>query len=217
MEGSQRVILVRHGEGHHNATRDFKLDDPRLTERGVEQARALRLHPLLADAELVAVSPLSRAVQTALEAFDGGSCPAGTRFVLSPLHAECSFSRCDKGRPKSALAADFPQIASWEGFAELREDWMHPRSDRSNWRTKRLPAFREWLAAQPERRVVAVGHGEFFRGLCGRALDNCEVLELTEDLARTRARASARRTLLRSGSRTKSRTCLCRRLARFLL
>eukprot|EP00418_Pyrodinium_bahamense_P079921 CAMPEP_0179059574 /NCGR_PEP_ID=MMETSP0796-20121207/25422_1 /TAXON_ID=73915 /ORGANISM="Pyrodinium bahamense, Strain pbaha01" /LENGTH=234 /DNA_ID=CAMNT_0020756333 /DNA_START=67 /DNA_END=768 /DNA_ORIENTATION=- len=176
----KRVVLVRHGEGHHNASRNWKLVDPRLTDRGLTQARALHGHPDLVGAELVVVSPLARAVQTALEAFRPH--PTSLRFALSALHSEVAFSRCDRGRLRHEVAADFPEIRAWEGFEELPEQWMHPRSDRSHWRERRLPAFRAWLAGRPERHIVVVGHGEFFHGLCGRMLDNCEVCNLGDGL-----------------------------------
>ena len=46
--------------------------------------------------------------------------------------------------------------------------------------TGRVDAFRDWLAARPERLIAVVGHGTFFYHLTGRFLANCElaVLEL---------------------------------------
>lgn len=174
----RKILLVRHGEGFHNANRDWRLSDPRLTERGLAQARTLRDDPRLVDAELVVVSPLARALQTAMEIFGEG--PSKGHFVVSPLHSERNAARCDRGRPKTEIVADFPGIQAWEGFAELPENWMHPRSDAKKWRKERLPAFRAWLEARPEQHVVVVGHGEFFRGLCGKHMDNCEVFDLSQ-------------------------------------
>lgn len=176
----QRVILVRHGEGFHNATRNWKLPDPHLTDRGRSQARALCGNDLLTAADLVVVSPLLRAVQTALEIY--GSKPTSATFLLTALHSEVVGNRCDRGRPKHEVAADCPEIAEWQGFEELPEHWMHTRTDRKTWREQRLPAFRAWLCARLDRCVVVVGHQEFFKGLCGKALENCEVFELPMEL-----------------------------------
>jgi len=171
----QRVFLVRHGEGLHNATRNYKLVDPSLTDRGFAQAKALKEDPRLVGADLVVVSPLLRALQTALTIF--GPSPQG-RFMISSLHSEIARSKCDRGRPKGEIAADLPDIVAWDGFEDLPERWMLPRSDDKRWRQVRLPAFRAWLTARPEKHVVVVGHCEFFKGVCGRALDNCEVFEV---------------------------------------
>merc|ERR1712224_489287 len=89
----QRVVLVRHGEGEHNATRNYKLIDPHLTEKGIIQARSLSGHPLFNGVELIVVSPLTRAVQTALEAF--GPRPPHGRYYLSALHSEAVYSKAD--------------------------------------------------------------------------------------------------------------------------
>ena len=76
-------------------------------------------HPLLASIDLVVVSPLSRAIQTAALAF--GEEPqlaavvsatqqpgAKRRILLTPLHTERWTAPCDEGRPKAELALDHP-------------------------------------------------------------------------------------------------------------
>ncbi|CAE7235889.1 unnamed protein product, partial [Symbiodinium pilosum] len=133
--------------------------------------------PILADCELLVVSPLSRAVQTAAAAF--GEHPA-CRTVLTALHTERCCSVSDEGRCKSDLAGMFPFLETWEGFAELDENWTPKCSTDKAWRETRVPAFLEWLAAQPEKRIVVVGHGAFFSALLGRYLANCEVAEFAE-------------------------------------
>ena len=172
----QRIILVRHGQGEHNvADHYWKTPDPKLTKRGEAQASRLRGHKLFSGADLVVCSPLSRAIQTALAAFEAQ--PA-TRFALSALLTERWSAPCDSGRPKSAIGTDFPMICGWEGFEELPEHWTPPSgSDRAGWR-QRVAAFAVWLHARPERHIVCVGHSNFFAGVCGEHFANCEVLEL---------------------------------------
>jgi len=189
----QRVFLVRHGEGVHNAQRRYCIRDPPLTDRGKNQAASLQGHPSLANCELLVVSPLSRAVETAAIAI--GQRPA-CRVVLSPLCSERWTGRCDEGRTKSQLVADFPFVADWEGFAGLPENWSHTQKSDQHWFTQRVPAFLDWLRSQPERLVVTVGHGAFFEGLSGKYLDNCEVGELfnvADVLQRIRGEDSAER------------------------
>eukprot|EP00439_Symbiodinium_sp_Y106_P016064 s3023_g2.t1 len=102
---------------------------------------------------------------------------------LHPIIVE-NWNRCsstsDQGRSKSDLVQRFPFIESWEGFAELEEEWTPDYSTDKTWRETRVPAFLEWLSEQPEKRIVVVGHGAFFSALLGRYLANCEVAEFVE-------------------------------------
>ena len=117
----KRIVLVSHGQGINNVpTIPNDAPDSLLTELGQQQALALRGHAALAGCGLLVVSPLSRAVQTASLAL--GQRPA-CRTVLTALHSERISTLCDYGRPKSQLAALFPFVADWSGFAELPEDW----------------------------------------------------------------------------------------------
>jgi len=174
---NRQVLFVRHGQSLHNADKGSAGIDPALSDSGLVQS--LRLHglPIFSDCELLVVSPLSRAVQTAAAAF--GEHP-GCRTVLTPLHTERCSSTSDQGRSKSDLVQRFPFIESWEGFAELEEEWTPDYSTDKTWRETRVPAFLEWLSEQPEKRIVVVGHGAFFSALLGRYLANCEVAEFVE-------------------------------------
>ncbi len=177
--GQQRILLVRHGEAAHNsrwrehsATRDTL-----LTERGHQQAQALAGHSALAQCTLVVVSPLSRAIQTAVEIF--GEQPR-CRVCLCALHTERhSDTPCNTGTPRSELAMRFPFVRSWEGFHSLPEQWWPTAEDDAHdrWR-ERVLRFLAWLRAQPESRVVVIGHGAFCSDprLAGRMLANCEVV-----------------------------------------
>ena len=174
----KQIFLVRHGEGTHNATGDGSKVDPQLTAYGEAQAAALRGHKHLSSPELIIVSPLSRAVQTAVGVF--GEKPAA-RTVLSPLHTERWSAKCDEGRCKSELLAQFPFLASWEGLDALTEHWTPTRQSDQRWQSTRVPAFIDFLRAQPETNIVVVGHGAYFAHpkLANRHLANCEVCRLT--------------------------------------
>ena len=199
----RHVLLVRHGEGTHNVRPRqngaawkvrCKEIDPRLTDNGMEQAAALADHPLLSSVDLVVVSPLSRAIQTASLAFGGMqqavAAPAGrvpcrvTRFALCRLHSERWTAPCDEGRPKPELASDFPFIRAWDGYDELPECWWPTKETDADWAQRRVPAFLEWLEEQPEERIAVVGHGAFFAAILGRHLKNTEVALLTSGATR---------------------------------
>lgn len=68
------LLLIRHAEAHHNATLNYDLPDPRLTDRGLDQCRELNQHlpkqPLIDQIELIITSPMRRTVQTTLTGLD---------------------------------------------------------------------------------------------------------------------------------------------------
>lgn len=185
LQEAKRVLLVRHGQGTHNrpswSGSPYQTVDPRLTEVGLTQAKALAADARLTGVDLIVVSPLARAVQTAAAAFDlEKGAPSGARVVLLPLHSERWSAPCDEGSPKSVLVKAFPFVTGWEGFEELPEHWTPTSSTDADWRTVRVPAFLAWLRARPEKRICVVGHGAFFavKQLLGTHLRNCEVAEL---------------------------------------
>jgi broad specificity phosphatase PhoE len=84
------------------------------------------------------------------------------------------------GRPRSQVAADFPDLA----FDHLPEIWWHDDGvkdangiAREPYETflTRVEAFRLWLRRRPEDRICVVGHGTFFQHLCGHFMANCEM------------------------------------------
>lgn len=173
----QKAILVRHGEGHHNVGEAYHLLDPGLTQKGRRQAMALRGARALAEAELLVVSPLRRAIETA-ELVWGHSPQLPT--VVTPLHSERVDEPCDEGSRKSALETQFPFLREWGGWDGLPEHWAPSRREDRHWRRDRVPAFLAWLRDRPERCIAVVGHGEFFRGLLEelgdpKSMGNCEV------------------------------------------
>ena len=184
-EAKRTVLLVRHGQGTHNrpshgATNSYAQRDPSLTEHGQSQAAALRDDPRLRAAELIVVSPLRRAVQTAIAAF-GEQRLARGGVALTPLHSERWSAPCDEGSTKSELASAFPLVRQWEGWDELSEQWSPTQSNDARWQSVRVPAFLAWLQKRPENKIVVVGHVAFFAAILGRNLRNCEVAELAQD------------------------------------
>ncbi|OLP90503.1 hypothetical protein AK812_SmicGene27916 [Symbiodinium microadriaticum] len=119
------VYFIRHGEALVNAAgRVFAKDDPRkkavrqdmqyydsrLSEKGLEQARALRAS--VPKVDIVAASPLTRALQTATAVF-GCDEPGGPKLhALEALREFCGkqYQPCDSRRPPEELQADFPHV-----------------------------------------------------------------------------------------------------------
>lgn len=184
-----RILCIRHGESTFNAAHrpgggDPGLLDARLTPRGQAQARDARDRLKDTPIELVVVSPLTRAIETAAILF--GAHPSRPRVLVEVLHRECQESSCDVGRAASEIAAEFPDL----DVGHLPEVWWHaePGCEVGGYPVEprplfdaRVAAFRDWLRARPERTIAVVGHGTFFFHLTGVWLENCAQIEL--DLA----------------------------------
>lgn len=183
---ASRIVCIRHGESTFNAAhratgRDPGHIDARLTDRGLGQVAAAR--PALQEIpfDLVVTSPLTRAIQTMMGLFSDH--PTKPKILVEVLHRECQESSCDVGRAASLIAQEFPDVKVdhlpetwWYAEGEPGETGFHvePRHIFD----QRVAAFRDWLAARPERTIAVVGHGTFFLHLTGLWLDNCETTEL---------------------------------------
>jgi len=183
---------------------DPGLFDTRLSPRGVAQAKRLGRSFLEADpcVDLLCSSPLTRALQTATHVFDSGRVSPKKRAVVSPLCAERVYLSSEVGRLHPELALEFPGFdystvagGPWwyEGHAtpEAHNDWRPMGKYLCHGEpfptfTSRLELFKEWLVAQPERRIAVVSHWGVIHALTGRSAGNCEVVQqnLNELLAR---------------------------------
>ncbi|MDF2600656.1 MAG: Phosphoglycerate mutase [Methylobacterium brachiatum] len=189
MPETTRIICIRHGESTFNAARRLGGSDPglldaRLTPRGQAQASEARERLRDIPFELVVVSPLTRAIETAAILF--GEHPSRPRVLVEVLHRECQESSCDVGRAASEIAAEFPHL----DVGHLPEVWWHaePGCEVGGYPVEprplfdaRVAGFRDWLRARPETTIAVVGHGTFFYHLTGTFLENCATVEL--DLA----------------------------------
>ncbi|KAK4669083.1 uncharacterized protein QC764_700060 [Podospora pseudoanserina] len=131
-----QIFLVRHAESVHNVTKDFNIRDPGLTQVGHEQAAALEASfPDLSSVAVVITSPLTRAIETTLDAF-GSILPGGNNLILDPYLQERSDLPCDTGSPISVLKERFPSFPDgvWSSLAgnasELDgDDWLEKKGD----------------------------------------------------------------------------------------
>uniref|UniRef100_A0A7S1V0P2 Phosphoglycerate mutase-like protein n=1 Tax=Grammatophora oceanica TaxID=210454 RepID=A0A7S1V0P2_9STRA len=188
------VHFVRHGQGFHNLMADiassagrqwtqFKvtpenpyvmpeiLDAP-LTEKGRQQARLLQpvVQAFDHQPELVAFSPNCRALQTGLIAF-GHLVGEDIPFVAHEMaREENGVHVCDKRRPTSQQAAEFPQVDF--SLLESEEDIIF-RDDRRETKQEvgaRIYKFFEWLETREEKHVGVNSHSGWlltvFNGIC---------------------------------------------------
>ena len=180
------ILCIRHGESTFNAAwRSTGVDplhfDAPLSEIGHEQVAQARA--LLAERpiELVAVSPLTRALQTAVGLF--GAHPRAPAMQVVPLLRERVENSCDIGRAPRDLATAFPSL----DFAHLPDVWWHAEGEPDERGIcvepltvvqDRVAAAKALLRARHERVIAVVGHGTFLFHLTGQVLKNCEIAEL---------------------------------------
>ncbi|HEY5863390.1 MAG TPA: histidine phosphatase family protein [Casimicrobiaceae bacterium] len=180
------VLCIRHGESTFNAAWAANPADPlhwdaRLSALGREQVRQARDVMLRHPVEVVLVSPLTRAIETAVGLFREH--PSAPSMRVVPLLRERVENSCDVGRAPAELAAEFPGL----DFAHLPPVWWHAEGEADHRGIcvepeavvrARVAEFRASLRAQEERVIAIVAHGTFLRHLTGRALANCEVAEI---------------------------------------
>eukprot|EP00123_Amoebidium_parasiticum_P021490 comp6828_c0_seq2/m.2576 comp6828_c0_seq2/g.2576 ORF comp6828_c0_seq2/g.2576 comp6828_c0_seq2/m.2576 type:complete len:337 (-) comp6828_c0_seq2:431-1441(-) len=181
--GSIKVLyLVRHGEGIHNVAEaeygkevwdsrvslDPKYTDAPLTQKGVEQAKAL--HDAVMKevssgmpVELIVSSPLERALNTTNIAFESIKV---RRVVAEGCRELISRHTCDHRSNVSTLKPRYQEFG-FDGLDE--EDRLWGRIDESETEVKqRAQAFLEqlWELAGPSVRHIGVGsHSGFIQAL----------------------------------------------------
>jgi len=187
-EGSKRLTFIRHAEGQHNKdSREMEnyfpdrlgetmtYWDAQLTPVGREQAYSLAMklqfNQRAGLPELVAVSPLTRTLQTATIAFPDESVhPYRPPFVATSLARErISVHTCDGRRAKSVLAAEFPHVDFSEVTSEEDEMWEHKEEEPSPQDSRACSArglrLLQWLWERPERDIAVVTHWVFLSHL----------------------------------------------------
>ncbi|KAG8464702.1 hypothetical protein KFE25_010070 [Diacronema lutheri] len=178
------VHFVRHGQATHNVRAELRREegcshgefiaqmqaddefDADLTEMGRQQARAAAAGTAKLSIELVVVSPLSRAIETALLIF--GDAQSSVPFVSSELLREWNGLLLNaKRRRRPELAARFPRV-DFAGIPESDESWtevLEPADEVA----ERGVRFLEWLAQRPEREIAVVAHGGIYAQLFSHA------------------------------------------------
>jgi len=178
MLGEKILLFCRHGQGYHNAAAaaseyecdcavkggkcpylDDKLVDPHLTEVGKQQM--IPLSKLTAampvQAELVLVSPLCRAVQTALFGFQH-LLETKVPFVAFESAREISGQhKCDKRRPLSEIKKEFPQV----DFSNIKDNedslWTEERESYGHL-LDRAYEFMVTIGRRPEKVIAIASH-----------------------------------------------------------
>ena len=179
------IYFIRHGQSVFNAVYDSSIGDPlifdaRLSSLGRQQAIEARNQVLALGIKRVIASPMTRAIETAMHIFADGP-----TIEVDPRAREFLSNSCDVGRSPAALSDDFPQLT----FTHLADHWWHQGTANEHGVAhepldvfeQRAGEFRDWLHAQPDQSLAVVGHGNLFKALIGRMLNNCEVHAFASD------------------------------------
>lgn len=173
------IYFIRHGQSEFNAAyidgdKDPMIFDAPLTDKGRRQAEEAKALVAKLGIRQVITSPLTRAIQTALCIFDNIA-----PITVAARHRELLIHSCDVGRPPRDLQRDFPTLS----FTHLSDRWWHHGPENGDGISvepedvflQRIAAFERSLAQIKDRPLAIVGHGNAFKALIGRTMENCEI------------------------------------------
>ena len=115
------IHVIRHGQSLHNVERGYPHRDAPLTEAGLEAAKEIRISVV---PDLIVVSPMTRTIQTAVNAFPSilASGNSGPEMQIWPDLREAHDANCNKGLSRAEISTKFPQFS----FAECPGEWDYP-------------------------------------------------------------------------------------------
>jgi len=178
------VVLVRHAESEWNASGRWQGHaDPPLSPRGELQARALAERMAGERATLLISSDLRRACQTA----EALGAVLGLEPKIDPRLRELDVGRWS-GLHRSEIEAIAPEaLARFEsGDPRVRPGGGESRAEL---RARSRRAIADWVASEPDGRIVVVTHLGFIRALLpGEDPDNAQTVEVSAHDALTRRR-----------------------------
>ena len=196
------VHFQRHGQGYHNLLGDVLRDvgvrpdifssdpainpwirpeivDSPLTELGKSQCKAQRPVASLLHPEVVIVSPLQRAVQTAKLSFadyyaigDHDSDGAIPWIAHEGCREETGFLICNKRRRLSEIKADFPELQFPSDMTEEDTVFDPSKFESDFHKGERIYDFLvNFLAERPEQNIAVVCHSAMLSHMCNDVLD----------------------------------------------
>lgn len=123
LEPTSLVHIIRHGQALHNVDRDYPHRDLPLTDAGLEGAKSISTN-MSETPDLIVISPMTRAIQTALNAFPSlvGSDPPHVDVQIWPDLREAHDAECNKGVSRREMSEKFPQF----NFVQCSQEWDYP-------------------------------------------------------------------------------------------
>lgn len=171
-KSAQAIFLMRHGESKSNETAKDILDPP-LTAFGKLQAASWQELVSAFGAQLVLISPLRRAVQTACYVFSHEAVP-----LLLCRHARekgwKALENTIASTPETmrAMLRELPRGSEVQGIEDALQDPTGGASE-----AKSLVLLREVLQDRPERPLFVVCHNHVIKALTGQKARNADILE----------------------------------------
>jgi len=169
----QKIYLMRHGESEANISRR-DVPDPNLTHLGLAQAKSWQETIGDLQPDIVLVSPLRRAIQTACHAFSYEEVP----LLCCRFAREIGWS-CDENTIHSTPASMQKMLAdlpSGEDIHGIKEALFVAPDDPAN-EMASLERLKLVLASRPERTIVVVCHFGVIAALSGCRAKNGDVYE----------------------------------------
>lgn len=190
------VHFQRHGQGYHNLLgeifRDFYgnpvnlddkdpetnpfirpeiLDSP-LTEKGRQECANRRVDASLLNPQAVLVSPLHRAIQTAMLSFGDHITTEIPWIAHEGAREQMGLLLCNKRRDLSMTQAEFPHV----DFTSIphNEDlgWDEEARESPKAETERIYQFlTEFLMERPEEELALVGHSAWLFTMCNAVIE----------------------------------------------
>jgi broad specificity phosphatase PhoE len=188
------VHFQRHGQGYHNLLGDVLRDvgikpdifssdpainpwirpeivDSPLTELGKRQCEGQRAVASLLKPEVMVVSPLLRAVQTAKLSFADYE-TTGPWIAHEGCREELGWLVCNKRRKLSEIKADFPKLQFPSDMTEDDTMWDPSEFESDRHKADRIYDFLvDFLAERPERNIAVVCHSAWLSHMCNTVID----------------------------------------------
>ncbi|KAL1526489.1 hypothetical protein AB1Y20_015199 [Prymnesium parvum] len=196
LEPNQLLVhLQRHGQGFHNLVSDYikqhgvvlnsqggeravdhpyrleEMVDPPLTDKGREQCKAQQPTAAALRPQAVLVSPLCRAIQTALFTFShvSGKVPFVT---VEELRETIGQNTCDKRRARSDLECEYGHLVD---LSRLQDDkdvqWTPDHRESPQELVDRIYMFMLELRSQANKEVAVVGHSGWLLAMLSAVCD----------------------------------------------
>lgn len=171
------IYLMRHATAEHNGHRYYHQRDPSIAPSGIHDAQQAILSPVSPDLpNLILISPLSRAIQTAQIVFgEVASFNGPAEIQIWPELRECNNAISSQGSTVTVLREKFPTY----DFSECHEEWDYEKETHATAvaRAERVRARIKELS-QRYRKIWVLTHSIFLSYLVnvdGNHFWTCEV------------------------------------------
>lgn len=167
------IHIIRHGQSQHNIDRNYPHRDPALTDFGHAASKQITI---LAVPDLILISPMTRTIQSAMNAFPSISSaphlPNVPKVQIWPELREAHDAICNQGISRADLSTKFPQL----NFAECSPEWDYPlhTAETATIRAEKVRARLQKLAKVYDNIVVVTHRGFIAFLIKGDRFDVCE-------------------------------------------